>query len=67
MSFEKKPSTALSHEHEVGVKWNVYRGWSASQAITLGCLCAAELSTMAWITLPAGTDRATVEMKRMNS
>jgi hypothetical protein len=23
---EKKPSTALSHEAEVGVKWNVQRG-----------------------------------------
>jgi hypothetical protein len=22
----EKPSTALSHEHEVGVKWNVQRG-----------------------------------------
>ena len=25
-SFAKKPSTALSHEAEVGVKWNVQRG-----------------------------------------
>ena len=26
VSLEKKPSTALSQEHEVGVKWNVQRG-----------------------------------------
>jgi hypothetical protein len=26
----KKPSIALSHEHEVGVKWNVQRGCAAS-------------------------------------
>lgn len=25
-SLAKKPSTAFSHEHEVGVKWNVQRG-----------------------------------------
>ena len=37
----KKVSTTLSHEHEVGVKWKVTRGWRASQAITLGCLWAA--------------------------
>ena len=36
---EKNPSTALSHEADVGVKWNVHRGWSASHARTLGCLC----------------------------
>jgi hypothetical protein len=35
---EKKPSTAFSHEAEVGVKWKVQRGCRASQAITLGCL-----------------------------
>ena len=26
VSLAKKPSTALSHEHEVGVKWKVQRG-----------------------------------------
>ena len=26
LSLAKKPSTALSHEHEVGVKWNTKRG-----------------------------------------
>ena len=41
VSLAKKPSTALSHEHEVGVKWKVQRGWRASQARTLSFLCAA--------------------------
>ncbi len=36
VSAEKKPSTALSHEAEVGVKWNVQRGCRASQARTFG-------------------------------
>lgn len=39
--IEKKPSTALSQEAEVGVKWKTQRGWSASQARTVGCLWAA--------------------------
>ena len=34
VSLEKKPSTALSQEQEVGVKWNVHLGCSASQAST---------------------------------
>ena len=38
MSVEKKVSTAFSHEHEVGVKWKVQRGWRASQAQHLGVL-----------------------------
>ena len=37
-SLAKKPSTALSHEAEVGVKWKVKHGWRSSQARTLGCL-----------------------------
>ncbi len=28
-------------EADVGVKWNVQRGWRASHARTLGCLCVA--------------------------
>ena len=36
-----KPSTALSQEDEVGVKWNVQRGWRASHRRTPGCLWAA--------------------------
>ena len=39
--LEKKLSTALSQEAEVGVKWKVQRGWRASQASTLGCLYVA--------------------------
>ena len=38
---EKKVSTALSQEPEVGVKWKVQRGWRSSQAMTLGCLWVA--------------------------
>ena len=57
MSLEKKPSTALSQEQEVGVKWNVHRGCSASQASTEDVYGRHRLSRMAWITLPAGTDR----------
>ena len=30
VSLAKKPSTALSQEAEVGVKWKVQRGWRAS-------------------------------------
>ncbi len=33
-SLAKKPSTALSHEDEVGVKWNVQRLCRSSQAWT---------------------------------
>ena len=40
-SLAKKASTALSQEHEVGVKWKVKRWWRSSQARTLGCLWAA--------------------------
>jgi hypothetical protein len=39
--LEKKFSTALSQDAEVGVKWNVQRGWRVSQASTLGCLWVA--------------------------
>jgi hypothetical protein len=34
VSLAKKPSTALSQEQEVGVKWKVHRGWRASQRQT---------------------------------
>ena len=37
----KKPSTALSQEHEVGVKWKTNRSCRASHARTLGCLWVA--------------------------
>ena len=36
VSAEEKPSTAFSHEAEVGVRWNTQRGWRESQASTLG-------------------------------
>ena len=38
MSLAKKPSTAFSHELEVGVKWKVQRGWRASHRRTFGVL-----------------------------
>src|SRR5215472_12920582 len=38
-SLAKKPSTALSQEAEVGVKWKWNRLWRPSQSRTLGCLC----------------------------
>lgn len=37
----KKISTMFSHEQLVGVKCMVTRGFSASQAFTLGCLWVA--------------------------
>ncbi len=40
-SLAKKPSTALSHEDEVGVKWKVKRGWRSSHLRTFGCLWVA--------------------------
>jgi len=40
VSLAKKVSTAFSHEHEVGVKWKIQRGWRASQCRTLACLWA---------------------------
>ena len=35
-SLAKKPSTALSHEQEVGVKWKVKRGCRSSHCRTFG-------------------------------
>jgi hypothetical protein len=40
-SLAKKPSTALSHELDVGVKWKTNRLWRSSQARTFGCLWVA--------------------------
>ena len=37
----EKPSTALSQEQEVGVKWKTKRRWRSSHALTFGCLCVA--------------------------
>lgn len=33
VSLAKNPSTAFSHEDEVGVKWNVQRGWRPSRLL----------------------------------
>ena len=41
VSLTKKPSTALSQEQEVGVKWKTKRRWRSSHALTFGCLCVA--------------------------
>ena len=41
VSAEKKVSTALTQEPEVGVKWKIQRGWRASHLRTFGCLWAA--------------------------
>src|SRR5512132_3667689 len=36
VSLAKKPSTALSQEQEVGVKWKTKRGWRSSHVLTFG-------------------------------
>jgi len=41
VSAAKNVSTAFSHEHAVGVKWNTKRGWRDSQANTFGFLWVA--------------------------
>ena len=41
VSVAKNPSTALIHEHDVGVKWKVKRGCRSSHCMTLRCLCVA--------------------------
>jgi hypothetical protein len=41
VSVAKKPSTALSQDADVGVKWNVQRGCWDSHSRTLGCLWVA--------------------------
>src|ERR1700721_3531117 len=49
VSLAKKPSTALSQDADMGVKWNLQRGCREINRRTFGCLWVAELSTMAWI------------------
>ena len=39
VNFAKNPSTALSHDDEVGVKWNVQLLCAISQARTSPVLC----------------------------
>ena len=41
VSLAKNPSTALSHEQDVGTKWKVHRGCLSSHALTFGCLWVA--------------------------
>jgi hypothetical protein len=41
VSLAKKPSTALSQDAEVGVKWNVQRGCRVSHLRAFGCLWVA--------------------------
>src|SRR5664279_5085089 len=41
VSLAKKPSTALSQDADVGVKWNVQRGCRTSHCRTFGCLWVA--------------------------
>src|ERR1700751_5056373 len=49
VSLAKKPSTALSQDADVGVKWKVQRGCRANHWRTFGGLWVAELLAMAWI------------------
>ena len=58
IGLAENPSTAFSHERDVGVKWKVQRGWRASQRCTSGVLCAAQLLRIAWTTVPAGISRS---------
>src|SRR4029077_9169341 len=53
-SLTKSPSTALSQEHEVGVKWKTKRSCRSSQARTLGCLWAGDFAGVRVTTLAAG-------------
>ena len=41
VSLAKKPSTALSQDADIGVKWNVQRGCRASNWRTFECLWVA--------------------------
>jgi len=41
VSLAKKPSTALSQDADVGVKWKVQRGCRANHWRTFGCLWVA--------------------------
>src|ERR1700721_3252994 len=46
VSLAKKPSTALSQDADMGVKWNLQRGCRDSHRRTFGCLGFAWLPTM---------------------
>src|SRR5262249_5700303 len=67
VSLANRPSTALTQEQEVGVKWKVKRGCRASQAVTFGCLWVAQLSSTTWTVLSAGTSPSMALRKRIHS
>lgn len=50
-----EPSTRLSQDEEVGVKWRWNRGCDAGQAFTPGCLWVASLSRIICTASPFGT------------
>ena len=41
VNLAKKPSTALTQEADVGVKWKVHHGCASSHSRTFGCLWVA--------------------------
>gem|GEM_PF-6926106 len=51
VSLAKKPSTALSHEDDVGVRWKTNRLWRSSQARAFGCLLVVDRPVRAVTTL----------------
>jgi hypothetical protein len=65
VSSAKKPSTAFSHEQDIGVKWKVQRGWRSSQARAPGTYWVVAQDDMD--TLRAGMSRSSAFRKRMNS
>ena len=68
VSFAKKPSTALSQEQEVGVKWKTKRGCLSSQSSYVRMLMGGVVvdDDMDRFLL-AGTLASTALRKRMNS
>ena len=68
MSLAKKPSTALSHEPEVGVKWKIQRGWRRSQSRDLGMLVrGVVVENDVDRSCRPGSRRSIALRKRMNS
>jgi hypothetical protein len=63
----QNPWTALSQLAEVGVKWNVHRGWRPSHSITLGVLVGGVVVEDGVDGLPAGTSRAPSDRRRLNN
>jgi len=65
VSLENKVSTALSQEHDFGVKWKTKRGCRASQAFHLGMLCGCIVVEDDVNDLPTGVSASTALRKRM--